>query len=333
MNMPYGNFDTLARSRLLWGILTSAIFFAAVAVLAAFHFEETKELLRLLKNSDIGWIVIAIISQIPTYIFTGLVWHLSARAVNYPLSLKSLTELALEQLSVSQIIPSAGLAGNIVVIRAMKRFGLSNTLALEIFFIETLSYYIAFSGVALLAVIILWLHQGVTPIISSLVSIFFVIQFAIGALIWSAANHKKLKVLVWIKEKKIFSKLFSLLENVSGERVFSRSLLFETSFFRLGVFFLDTITFFAILRSIGVEASLTTSFVAFIIASIAGAVTLLPGGLGGFEAAAVGILNLLGVPLGAAIAATAIFRILTLWLPLVPGLIYAREDLGFKQPT
>ena len=326
-----GNSNTSPRSQMLLGFLVSGIFLIAIVIFAAVNFEETKELFHLLQNSDIGWIVIAVLAQIPTYIFTGIVWHLSAKAVNYHLTLKSLTELALEQLSVSQIIPSGGLAGNIIVIRAMKRFGLPTTLALEIFFIETLSFYIAFSAVAFLSVIILWLHHGVTPIISSLVSIFFVIQFTVVVLIWAAANHKKLRLLVWIKERKIFSKFFSLIENISGDRVFSAELLFETTFFRLAVFLLDTLTLFAILRAIGVEANLTTSFVAFIIASIAGSVVLLPGGIGGFEAASIGILNLLGIPLGAAIAATIIFRGLTLWIPLIPGLIYARKDLGLKK--
>lgn len=331
MSLKNVSFDTLIESRILWGVLITAIFLVAMAVIAIVYLEETKELLLLLKNSDAGWMIIAILVQIPTYIFTGIVWHLSARAANYHLTMKSLTELAFKQLGVNQIIPAGGLAGNFIVFRAMKRFGLPTALAMEIFFIETLSQYIAFSLVAFISVMMLWLYHGVTPIISGLVSIFFAIQVTVIILIWAAVNHKKLKFLSWLKSKKFFFRLFSVIENVSEQRVFSAQLLFETSFFRLGIFLFDTFTLFAILHSIGAGASLSTAFVAFIVASMAGTVVALPGGVGGFEAASIGILNLLGIPLGAAVAATFIFRALTLWLPLVPGLILAREDLGLKK--
>src|SRR3989344_263221 len=89
-------------------LLATLIFLIAIVLVAVIYLDETKELLLLLKNSDPGWMIIAVLTQIPTYIFTGIVWHLSAQAVNYNLTLQSLTELALEPLSVSQIIPSGG---------------------------------------------------------------------------------------------------------------------------------------------------------------------------------------------------------------------------------
>ncbi len=315
----------------LSGILITAGFLLAIALYAFFHWQETLELFGLLRRADTGWMILAILTQIPTYIFAGIVWDLSARALNYSLTLKSLTELAIEQLAVGQIIPSGGLAGNIIVIRAMKRFGLPTTLAIEIFFIETLSFYIAYALVALVSILILWWHNDITSLISTLVSIFFAIQVTLSFLIYAAVNHKNWRVLLWLKEKKFLPKLFGVIENISKDRVFSGRLLFETSLFRLGVFALDTLTLFAILRAIGASASLTTAFVALVIASIAGTVVLLPGGIGGYEAASILILNLFGVPVGSAIAATAILRGLTLWLPLIPGIILARQDLGISK--
>ena len=70
---------------------------------------------------------------------------------------------------------------------------------------------------------------------------------------------------------------------------------------------------------------------AFVIASVAGAITLLPGGIGSFEAGAIGTLLLLGVPLEGAVAGTLMFRGFSLWLPLVPGLLMARKDMALFQ--
>jgi uncharacterized membrane protein YbhN (UPF0104 family) len=52
-----------------------------------------------------------------------------------------------------------------------------------------------------------------------------------------------------------------------------------------------------------------------------------PGGLGTFEAAAVMILKSAGVPLATAFSATLLFRGLNFWLPMLPGMWFARRAL------
>lgn len=52
-----------------------------------------------------------------------------------------------------------------------------------------------------------------------------------------------------------------------------------------------------------------------------------PGGLGTFEAASVVTLGLAGVPVATALAATLLFRGVSFWIPLVPGLVLARLEL------
>ncbi|WP_412852621.1 lysylphosphatidylglycerol synthase domain-containing protein [Ectothiorhodospira shaposhnikovii] len=55
---------------------------------------------------------------------------------------------------------------------------------------------------------------------------------------------------------------------------------------------------------------------------------LVPLGLGTFEATCLVMLNLLGVPLEAALTATILLRGLTLWLPMLPGLWFVRRALA-----
>ena len=49
-----------------------------------------------------------------------------------------------------------------------------------------------------------------------------------------------------------------------------------------------------------------------------------PGGLGSFEAASVLTLQLSGVALPEALSATLLFRGLSFWLPMLPGVGFAR---------
>jgi len=57
-------------------------------------------------------------------------------------------------------------------------------------------------------------------------------------------------------------------------------------------------------------------------------VSLLPGGVGPFEAGSVAALRLLGVSLEVSVAATLLVRGYTLWLPMLPGLWLARREMA-----
>ena len=63
-------------------------------------------------------------------------------------------------------------------------------------------------------------------------------------------------------------------------------------------------------------------------ASMAATLGPIPLGLGTFEAARVGMLNLLGVSVEAALAGTLMLRGLTFWLPMLPGIWLARRELS-----
>jgi len=73
---------------------------------------------------------------------------------------------------------------------------------------------------------------------------------------------------------------------------------------------------------------------AYTVASIAGALSLGPGGLGGFEAAGVGMLIVVGVPFQIAVAATVLQRAADKGLGTVYGsvaYVYARQHYGLKR--
>ncbi len=64
------------------------------------------------------------------------------------------------------------------------------------------------------------------------------------------------------------------------------------------------------------------------IASLMRSIGFLPGGLGTFEAASVGALSIAGVPVAVGLSATLLFRGLSFWLPMVPGLAMSRTLAG-----
>jgi uncharacterized protein (TIRG00374 family) len=323
--------DSLIKRGSIWGIALGIFFLIVFIVFISLNFGDLKKFITLVEESEPLWLVLGIIIQILTYVCAGAVWHAIAKTANRHLPMTSLARLSVEQLTVNQFIPSGDVAGNVIIVRAMKRFGLPNALAMEVLFIDTLAYQIAFGVVALISLLILWIYNHITLIIIGLVSVFFLSKAIITFVIWAIVNHRKLKLPGWVRKLKIISQMLEATSSVSNEKIFSLKLLLETSFFRFAIFVLDGATLYVVMRAIGIQPNPTIAFTAVIIGTMAGAVTFLPGGIGGFEAASIGILKLLGMPLEAAVTGTLLYRGLTLWIPLIPGLVMARHDLLFKK--
>lgn len=81
----------------------------------------------------------------------------------------------------------------------------------------------------------------------------------------------------------------------------------------------EGLAFWLLLNWLGASITLPAAAAIFLIAVLSGALSGLPGGLGGTEATSVALLLLQGVPLEIAILATAIIRIATLWFAVAIG--------------
>jgi len=86
----------------------------------------------------------------------------------------------------------------------------------------------------------------------------------------------------------------------------------------------DALTMWVLLLALGVHAPLPLVFASFMVSTLLRTVSIVPAGIGPFEAASVATLTLANVPITAALAATLAFRALSFWLPLGPGLWLAR---------
>jgi len=75
----------------------------------------------------------------------------------------------------------------------------------------------------------------------------------------------------------------------------------------------------ASVEAFGGGASIAKIGAVYMAASVVAAATPTPGGVGGFEAAAIAGLTGIGISSGAAVSAVVIFRLATYWLPVPPG--------------
>jgi uncharacterized protein (TIRG00374 family) len=85
--------------------------------------------------------------------------------------------------------------------------------------------------------------------------------------------------------------------------------------------FAEAYAFHLLLTWMGADIGLAKATAIFIFATLAGGLTGAPGGVGGAEAAMIGLLTLEGIPIETSLAATAIIRITTLWFAIILGLV------------
>lgn len=96
--------------------------------------------------------------------------------------------------------------------------------------------------------------------------------------------------------------------------------------------FLEGFAFYTLLFWLGEPIPLWTATAIFLASVLSGALSGLPGGLGGTEAASIALLLLQGVSLETALLATVVIRITTLWYAVLMGLIiFPFSEAGSKR--
>ncbi|WP_122857474.1 lysylphosphatidylglycerol synthase transmembrane domain-containing protein [Pseudomonas viridiflava] len=83
----------------------------------------------------------------------------------------------------------------------------------------------------------------------------------------------------------------------------------------------EALAFHWVLGWMGAEIPLTFAVFTYALAMLAGALSFMPGGLGGAEAVMIGLLMFKGMPAADAIAATILIRLATLWFAVAIGAV------------
>lgn len=302
-------------------------------VFVGFHFKEASASLSVLQDANPWWVALAFALQVLTYISSGGIFYEILRAAKLHLPLSRLAALSIERISVNQVAPAAGLSGNVYVFMAFRRFNIPRGVAAEAVFLDTLSYHAAYALCTVLALgIVLGLHDGSPLIIGGLLIYLVVTAAILGGIFW-IFTYTDRDLPGWLTRWSLFKEVSRSLKSVRPERLQAPWVLSIVTFYQLLVFVLDGATLWTIMRIIHSPLSFTICFTVFMIASVAAAMSLLPGGVGSFEAVCVLALRGFGVGLGAALTATILVRALTLWLPLIPGSIFAAKYMTDGEET
>jgi uncharacterized protein (TIRG00374 family) len=310
------------------GVTMSVLVLVALVVFTLLHVSDAERFLVLVEHAEPAWVAAALGLQAATYACAGGIWRAVAHSTGNHLRLLQLARLALEKLSVDQLVPTGGMAGNLVVAAAMRRLGLPTVVVTEALLVDLLAYQAAYAFVAGLASFLLGLHHRAAPVAVALVAVFACILALVPVAIAWLLRHRDWTPGPRLTRMRLLERVRGAIADVSLERIRNPKLLALAAGLHLLIFVLDAGTLFMHLRATGTAVPVLTAFTALVVASLAGTFSLLPGGLGSFEAGCTATLALLGVPVEAALTGTLLLRGLTLWLPLLPGALLARRDLA-----
>ena len=295
------------------------------------HRTEGYELVRLAGRIEPRWLALAFVLQSLTYLADAWVWARVLARAGEKRPLGWLTRLSFAKFFVDQFVPTGGVTGTILVMRSLERDGVSRGTSMAALVLRMSSYYIAY-GLALAAGIWIADRAGHVPDVVFAIGVAMVGLFVAlpASILWSlrAPGRSLPRLLDRALDRRPFHKLrpqLVAMREASPAFVRDGRLLAETTLLQGAVFLLDGATLWVLLLALGVDATVWEAFSGFMLGFLAGSVGI-PAGIGAVEAATVGGLNLLGVPAAAALAATLLYRGLSLWLPLLPGFVYARKE-------
>ena len=314
------------RSFLLAWLLGAALLTLVVA--AALKGSDSRDFVMLVEAASPWWMAIAVVLQLGTYAAQGGIWRRVAAAAALPLRRAEAFSFSLAKLFADQALPSAGISGSLIVARALRARGMREDAVNAAVLINIASYHIAYViGLALALAILVARHRANELIvISSVLFVAFAIALTAAVVLFSGRPDSRAS-----RRLRAIKPLRGLLEFMTrADASLARSvvLLRAATVQQLAIIACDATTMWALLRSIGALTQLEAVFASFMIASLVRTLGVVPGGLGTFEATSLVTLTLTGATVAQALSATLLFRGLSFWLPMIPGLWASRRILG-----
>ncbi len=304
-----------------------AVLLVAGLVVAVLHWGDVKKFADLVTQAKPLWLLAAFLLQLATYFGLSAQWWLTLKRGSTPRRQSGLFRLTFAKHFADQVIPTAGMSGNVLLIDHLVRIGVPRGNAVAALLLQVIAYYLSYSLGALWVLVVLWWKSRMSLLLAGAVLVFLLVSGGIPALILWLHRRGQEKLPRWCKSWSKARHLFELIGEAPGKLVRDPQLIAWLTALNLGVFIADAGTMQACIHALGVHAPLSAGYIAFMMASIAAILGPIPMGLGSFEAVSIAMLRLFGIPFEAALSATLLFRGFTLWLPLLPGGFLVRREL------
>lgn len=300
---------------------------SAAVIVAALRFSEAQEIARLTERAQPWWLLAAMALQVGTYAAQGEIWRDIGRAAHSPLSLSYAFELSLAKLFVDQALPSAGVSGTVAVAKSLQDHGMARPAVMAGVVVNIASYFVVYVLSLGVAVLLLPPHGSTGSLVFLGAGLFVLCSIALVVVVLVLPGGANSAIGKPLARFRFLQRFLQYLEEADTTLARRPLLLLRSCAWQLTIVLLDAATVWILLVALGVTASVVAVFASFMISNLFRAIGILPGGLGTFEASSVLTLQAVGVPLPVALSTTLLFRGLSFWLPMLPGVWLSRRLL------
>jgi Mg2+-importing ATPase len=209
----------------------------------------------------------------------------------------------------------------------LRRAGIERRVAVSGVVVDTFSYYCAYAICVAMALVLAAADGSLTAPIAA-IGVSFAIgstAFALGVLTQFGLRGNPLRAM--LERRPFIGQAVQLLRDIDPRLAHSGPVLRPAIGWQMSIQVLDATTLWLLLFALGAPVDARTAFTSYMFSALFRTLSVSPGGLGTYEAAAVMMLKSAGVTLESAFSATLLFRTLNFWLPMLPGMWCARRIL------
>lgn len=313
----------------LWVWLPGLLVILVLAI-AVFRFTELQHFIELAAAADARWLVLGILAQALTYVCAGGVWWLALRHAGYAMRLREFAFLGIGKLFVDQALPTGGASGTVLVAASLRNRGIPLRIAFFAMLVGLLSYYSAYLASAIATFAIIWTNHRMGFALATAFAVFALVALFVPLAVIAVRSLSQRYIPAWLKRRKTVQIILLEMSEAPLFELMTLRLFFGTVAFQMAVVVLDAATLWISFKAIGYSIDPLVAFAGMVSGSIGATIGPAPLGFGTYEGSAVAILTVLGVPVAPSLTAVVIFRGLSFWLPMLPGMWFSRRELGMR---
>ncbi|WP_348729722.1 lysylphosphatidylglycerol synthase transmembrane domain-containing protein [Rheinheimera texasensis] len=256
-------------------------------------------------------IVMALLLSLFNYGLRFIRWQIYLHALGSPVSIWLSLRIYLAGFALTT---TPGKAGELLRSLLLQRHLVPLQHSVSAFFSERLSDLLAVTGLAFLG---FWLYPETQFFIGAAALLLLMLYWLIlrgGLICWCSQRLKS-----WSRIHQLTNHLLQLLAQV--QRCHTVVLMTIATCLSLIAWGAEAYAFHLILQALGYQIPLAIAVFIYAISMLAGALSFMPGGLGGAEAMMIALLMWQDVAAGPAVAATVVIRLATLWFAVLLGLL------------
>lgn len=291
--------------------LVLIVLFSAIAYLAFSLWGGWHEVVEAFARIGFTGTLIALTLSLVNYLIRFVRWQKYLHLLNHRVYWLESLRIYMAGFSLT-ILP--GKAGEAIRSVFLKKHDVSYPESLAVFFADQFSNLIS---MIMLASIGLWMYPQAQAVV-------FIIAGMIAVILVVLQLNRLLQGMETLAERYLPKKLAKIASSsieiiLHSRRCFTLPMLFYGIAMGLVAWGAEGMAFYYIMHVLGSDMSLQTALFIYAFSMLVGAISFLPGGLGGTEATMVTLLMLNHIDLPHAVAATVLIRLATLWFAVALG--------------